>query len=197
MPGRTVSEAYSAFVTPLADALSCVLRAKITCTPGGWAVLDTPHTLFITGNQGDSYLRLDGCRLELFARIYYKLIEDSRDGYGRYRATTLGYDYSIRTTDGAAVLDFHWHPSANSHETRPHTHIGSSQLATDSVLSNKIHVLGSRMTFENVVRNVIALGAKPTSDDYNDLLAICEAPHLLHRTWHHDRESEVQPADTP
>ncbi|MFI7075622.1 hypothetical protein [Micromonospora sediminicola] len=95
--------------------------------------------------------------------MYYQIITDPREGYGPYRVTTRGYDYSVRQTDGAAVIDYHWHPVGLSHEKRPHLHLGSSQLRADAVLSNKQHILTGRLTFESVIRDLLGMGAAPVT----------------------------------
>jgi hypothetical protein len=39
LPGRTPREAVNAFVEPLKDIVSCVARAKINLSHGGWGVV--------------------------------------------------------------------------------------------------------------------------------------------------------------
>jgi hypothetical protein len=185
MPGNSPHAAFSAFLTPLKDALNCVVHPRIAFSPGGDAVLDRKHNLYLTGHLrvNDAFLRLPGTSLEFRARMFYMIITDDRPDYGPYRVTTRGYDYSVRQTDGAAVIDYHWHPVGLSHEKRPHLHLGSSQLRPDAVLSNKQHILSGRITLESVVRDIIGLGAVPRYPDYVDLLDLCETPHILHRSW--------------
>jgi hypothetical protein len=175
----------------LTDALKCVAVAKITTSPGGRAVLNRKHSLLITGDDNNGYLRLRGLPLEFRARMFYKLIKDPRPEYGPYRATTLAYDYSLQTTDGAAVLEHHWHPTGLSHEVRPHIHIGSAQLSPDAVLAKKQHLLTGRITFESVLRDLIGMGVESRYDDWAELLDLCEAPHILFRSWTNDYERET------
>jgi hypothetical protein len=193
MPGSTPRTAFSAFLTPLKDALNCVVHPRIAFSPGGDTVINQKHNLYLTGHLrvNDAFLRLPGTDLEFRARMFYLIIADDREDYGPFRVTTRGYDYSLRKTDGAAVIDYHWHPVGLSHEKRPHLHIGSSQLRPEAVLSNKHHILGGRMTLESVIRDLIGLGASPRHSDFADLLDLCEAPHLLHRSWTFDYEQET------
>jgi hypothetical protein len=193
MPGDRPHTAFSAFLTPLKDALNCVVHPRIAFSPGGDTLVGQKHNLYLTGHlrQNDAFLRLPGTNLEFRARMFYVIIADDRAGYGPFRVTTRGYDYSVRLTDGAAVLDYHWHPVGLSHEKRPHMHVGSSQLRPDAVLSNKQHILSGRITLESVVRDLIGLGASPRYSDYADLLDLCEAPHILHRSWTLDYEQET------
>lgn len=61
------------------------------------------HKLYITGTARDGYVYIGGPRsLEFRARILYEIIRDNRPGYGPYRITTRGYDYSICTSDKGA-----------------------------------------------------------------------------------------------
>ncbi|HET6484199.1 MAG TPA: hypothetical protein VFG35_29710 [Actinoplanes sp.] len=193
MPGDNPHAAFSAFLTPLKDALNCVVHPRIAFSPGGDTVLNRKHNLYLTGHLrvNDAFLRLRGTSLEFRARMFYMIITDDRDDYGPYRVTTRGYDYSVRQTDGAAVIDYHWHPVGLSHEKRPHLHLGSSQLRPDAVLSNKQHLSSGRITLESVVRDLIGLGSVPRYPDYGDLLDLCEAPHILYRSWTFDYESET------
>lgn len=184
MPGTTPYEAYQAFVTPLASALACVARAKIQPSAGGTAVLHKDHGLYLT-RQGDSdYLPLRGKpALELRGRMVYRLIEDPRPGYGPYRVTTRSYTYSLQLDTGEAVVDYHWHPDGNSHEKRPHMHLGSAQLKRGGVISSKHHIPTGRVTFESVIRSAVELGAKPLHDDWAQRLSTTEDLHMRHRSW--------------
>jgi hypothetical protein len=111
MPGRTPYEAYSAFVGPLADALSCVARVKALCSSGGKNALGVVHWLSFGGAGERDYVPLRGAvKLELRVVMRYQIITDERKGFGPYRITTRAYEYSLQQQDGQAVLDYHWHP---------------------------------------------------------------------------------------
>ena len=114
----------------------------------------------------------------------YRIITDDREGYGSYRVTTRGYAYSLQDSSGRGMLDYHWHPTGRSDETRPHLHVGSHQLTDDAVLTNKLHIPTGRVTLEDAVRAAIGLGAEPLVDDWDDRLTLSESPHKLYRSWH-------------
>ncbi|MCC3762630.1 hypothetical protein K3N28_06040 [Glycomyces sp. TRM65418] len=186
MPGRTPYDAYQAFSTPLATALATVSRAKIICSQGGKRDLGVVHHLYIGTRGGREYLPLsvnDRINLELRARMKYRIILSERPGAGKYRVTTCWYDYSIQLADGRAVLDFHWHPEGESHETSPHLHIGEAQLSQDAVLTSKQHIPTGRVTFESVVKRLIESGVEPLCDDWADKLDKSESLHKQHRSW--------------
>lgn len=199
MPGKTPPEAFSAFVDPLAEALKCIAVTKYRPSPGGQAVVDVEHSLQLTGDHENEYTRLKGLavvgdrttRLEFMARMRYKIIEDARPDYGRFRVTTRAYDYALQTADKSLVVAYHWHPSGSSHEVRPHLHLGSTQLTKDSVLTKKQHILTGRITLENAIETAIQLGAEPRFPDWREILEMCERPHLQWRTWNHDYELET------
>ncbi|GAB3796922.1 hypothetical protein GCM10027605_05750 [Micromonospora zhanjiangensis] len=184
MPGRSPYNAYSAFVTPLASALSCVARAKIVCTRGGNSQLGKVHLLLLGGVDEGAYVKLKGdVDLELRARMRYEIIEDDREGMGPYRVTTRWYEYSLQESGGQAVVEYHWHPGGLSHEDRPHVHLGTAQLRPNAVMTKKQHLLTGRVTFEQVIRQAIEYGVEPLCADWDDRLTAAETPHVLYRTW--------------
>ncbi|WP_141979690.1 hypothetical protein [Saccharothrix saharensis] len=181
MPGRTPSEAFDAFVDPLKEALSCLAHAKINVTHGGRTVVDEEHSLYL--NRATAVELKGPARLELGIRMRYKIIRDESLEKGPFRVTTLAYDYLLARKSGEAVLNFHWHPSGKSHNKQPHIHVGTNELANDSVLTNKIHVPTGRVSVEQVLRAAIELGVQPIIPDWADRLNKTEAPFLEHRTW--------------
>lgn len=185
MPGKSPYQAFSAFVEPLADALTCISQVRFEVSEGGKNVLGVNHALYLTGTKiNDGHARLKGePRLEFRARMFYEIIADDRRDYGPYRVTTRSYDYSLRTADCRGIIDYHWHPSGRSHEIRPHIHIGNAQLAEDAVLAKKDHILCGRVTLEEVIRNAIGQGAVPLIDKWDDRLTLSESPHKLFRSW--------------
>ncbi|WP_104529542.1 hypothetical protein [Blastococcus saxobsidens] len=115
--------------------------------------------------------------------MYWEVIEDDREGYGPFRVTTRGYDYSLVRGEATELWAIHWHPSGNSWERLPHVHLGDVLFADGAPVSSKSHLRTGRMTFENAVRWCIEFGGVPLHDDWDERLALAEAPHLLHRTW--------------
>jgi hypothetical protein len=197
MPGATPTEAFDAFVTPLVDALECVVApysVQVTTSSGGrYSPNAIEHGLYLTGLDLGcrGFVDLDG-DFRLRASWRYAFVEAPKAGACMIRITTCGYDYSVQRCDGTKVLDYHWHPTGLSHEKRPHVHIASSQLRADSVISNKQHMLTGRISFETVIRTLIdGLGVPPRQSDWSDLLDICEKPHLEHRSWSADAIQET------
>ncbi|MBI1757964.1 MAG: hypothetical protein HYR62_01830 [Actinobacteria bacterium] len=186
MPGRTPYQAFEAFVAPLETALCCIATVKFQCSAGGKAEVlpvdgAADHQLFV---NNDTYIELRGpSKLTLKVRMRYKIIEDSRESYGPYRVTTKAYIYSLQDSGGQAMLDYHWHPTGQSDEVRPHLHLGATQLTEGAVLSRKTHVLTGRVTLEDVIRMAIRLGATPVVPNWEDRLTSTESPHKLYRSW--------------
>jgi hypothetical protein len=123
--------------------------------------------------------------------MFYRIIRDERPDFGPYRVTTAGYDYSVQTADGTAVIDYHWHPVGLSHEVRPHVHLAAAQLRPDAVLANAHRLMTGRITFESVLRDLIGMGVRARYDDWANILDVCEAPHVLFRSWNQDYERET------
>ncbi|MCW2675188.1 MAG: hypothetical protein JWR70_228 [Modestobacter sp.] len=59
-------------------------------------------------------------------------------------------------------------------------------LAKGAPVTSKTHLVTGRMTFENAVRWAVEFGAVPMHDNWEDRLALAEAPHILHRSWSGD-----------
>jgi hypothetical protein len=51
LPGRNPREAVDAFLEPLRDTISCLARAKITLSPGGWGEPGKVHGLTVNDDQ--------------------------------------------------------------------------------------------------------------------------------------------------
>jgi len=81
LPGRDPREAVDAFLEPLRDTLSCIARAKITLSPGGWGETGRVHALTVNYDQP---IKLK-CRPGLMLRVgmLYELVRTrptGRDG---------------------------------------------------------------------------------------------------------------------
>lgn len=147
-------------------------------------MLGQEHYWTFAGEDGYIDLRGGRARLQLSGRMRYMIIEDNRHDYGPYRVTTRGYLYSLCTRDGQALVNYHWHPSGNSHVKTPHLHIGSAQLDQDAVISSAHHLPTGRITFEEIIRTAIKeFEVEPFSDRWRDILDLCETPHRLYRSW--------------
>ncbi len=192
MPGRSPADAFSAFIAPLKNALKCIALTHVETTKGGRDQIDVTHGLYLTGRQNEGFLSLKGpAKLEFMGRMMYAIIKDDRPGKGPFRVTTRGYGYTLRKSTKEVIIDYHWHPTGNSDEVRPHIHLGASQLRPDAVITNKQHVLTGRTTFEQAIANAIQMGAEPLRPDWEAVLAATERPHLEHRTWNLDYEAET------
>lgn len=162
--------------------MACVAKTKISVTPGGRDKPDQEHALYLGLGRP---VRLEGPnRLELDLRLRYKIIQDDRRDMGPFRVTTLSYQHTLSTSSGEEIVSYQWHPVGQSHETRPHMHVGVSQLSRSAVLTNKAHVMTGRTSVEQVIRTAIELGAAPRCDDWSDRLDDLEAQFVRHRSWH-------------
>lgn len=183
MPGRTPQEAFKAFVEPLQAGISCIAQAKVCASKGGKDALGTLHSLYLTGSPR-RYVPLSGVPLEFCGFMEYELIETGGKGDDRYRVTTKGYGYSIRTLQGERLVSWHWHPDGLSHETRPHMHLEEGLIGKSDHTNSKKHLIDERVTFETVVRNIIEFfGARPLVTDWDRRLHDSEDVHKMFRSW--------------
>jgi hypothetical protein len=180
LPGRNPREAADAFLDPLKDAVSCVARAKITLSAGGWAKTGKVHGLTINDDQP---IKLK-CRPALRLRIgmLYEIVRTDEPERQPWRVSTRGYAYEMQTESGELVWSYHWHPSSTV--SNPHAHLGHTQLAEDAVLSQKTHHPTGRVSLESVIRACITeYGVAALRDDWDKTLALREGDFQLYRTW--------------
>ncbi|MCA1672925.1 MAG: hypothetical protein LC799_12265 [Actinobacteria bacterium] len=191
MPGATPAEAVREFIAPLQAALGCVARGKISHTSGGGNPKPGQQHQWSLNDGGGARLRrradfpMPG-QLELHASMYWRVIKDEREGYGPYRVTTTGYDYSLVIGDDVELWAMHWHGQGRSHEIKPHLHLGDTILSDRAPVTSRSHLRTGRMTFETAIRWAITWGAVPLHDDWEDRLVLAETPHLLFRSWSTD-----------
>jgi hypothetical protein len=168
-------------VKPLERAVACVARTKLIVSPRGHNV-GTSYTLFLPAGDPVELQGKSGLLLEVGLR--YEIVEDTNIDDGPYRVTTSWYQHSLSKADGAEIIGYHWHPNGRSHETRPHVHIGSSQLRSESILGKKSHVMTGRCSVEQVIRTAIQLGAIPDCADWSERLDQGHDIFVKYRSWH-------------
>jgi hypothetical protein len=179
LPGRTPKEAVDGFLGPLKDTLSCIARAKFTLSEGGYNTPGRIHALALNKNEP---IKLRGPKFLFKLQMSYEIIPVDETGREPWRVTTHAYNYEVQTSNGQAVVSFHWHPQGKVQD--PHIHVGNTQLAADAVLTNKLHIATSRVSLESVIRTCIAeLGVDPLRDDWDKVLSLREADFQTHRKW--------------
>ncbi|EJZ14981.1 hypothetical protein MFORT_06762 [Mycolicibacterium fortuitum subsp. fortuitum DSM 46621 = ATCC 6841 = JCM 6387] len=114
----------------------------------------------------------------LNARQHFRLIDNENSILGstseKYRVTTLSYLYSLQLDSGDAI-DWHWHPTGNADERRPHMHVSFAPGA---------HLPCPRHTFEEVVEACIEmLGGNAACEDWRERLDTSRDLHNEHRSW--------------
>jgi hypothetical protein len=203
MPGRTPYEAVESFLAPLRAALGCVARAKITTSRGGVSPkVGETHQWSINNGGGVELRRASTAgsgrargKLELFASMWWCVIEDADNG--PLRVSTRGYGYSL-VLDDEELWAMQWQPDGPSPEKKPHLHLGPSLLAASAPITSKAHLRTGRMTFETAIRWCIEFGAEPRYADWNNRLTLAEGPHLLYRSWHQEPPASIMsPPDAP
>ena len=179
MPGRTPKEAVDAFLDPLKDTLSCIAHAKFTLSEGGYNTPGRIHSLTLNRNEP---IKLKGPRFLFKLQMAYEIIPVAEVGREPWRVTTHAYNYEVQTSNGQAMVSFHWHPQGKVRA--PHIHLGTAQLAPDAVLTNKHHIGTARLSLENVIRTCIAeWSVEPLRDDWEKVLELNEANFQTYRKW--------------
>ena len=180
MPGRNPREAVEAFLEPLRDSVSCIARAKITLSPGGWAETGRTHSLVLNEDQP---IKLKGQpALMLRVGMLYEIVRTTEADRPPWRVSARGYAYEMQTSSGELVWSYHWHPSQRV--PNPHSHLGRTQLAEDAVLYQKAHNPTGRVSLESVIRACITeYGAAPMKDDWDKTLTLREGDFQIWRTW--------------
>ena len=172
MPGRTVYDAYRAFIDPIEAAVACLGQAKVVPSPGGMSNPNGDHSWNL-GVIGGGMVFTNGYCFRAGMAYRYLAID------GGYRVTTLSYTYSLLKA-GHELWAMHWHPDGVSDETRAHLHLNLEQ-GPDA----KQHLPSGRMTFEDAVEWVIRSGVSPArEEDWQQILAQSKEVHVTHRTWH-------------
>lgn len=175
MPGRTSAEAIRVYLEPLQRAVSCL--------PGSGKIVARTTKINKVGDEGAWILNGDeGLPISslgvLQARQNFRLVETDRSRFGaevgRFRITTLSYIYGLRLESGASI-DWHWHPTGNSDEQRPHMHVHFGGSA---------HLPCARHTFEDVIESCIELNnGIAACKDWRERLDASRADHVEHRSW--------------
>lgn len=174
MPGRTPPEAIDAYLEPIQRAVSCL--------PGSGKIVTAKRPRSV--NQEGAWLlnNTDGLYIRglgtLHAQQHFRLIETDRSRFGpdigKFRVTTLSYLYGLEL-DSGNVIDWHWHPTGNGDEQRPHMHVSFAPRA---------HLPCSRHTFEEVVEACIEIaGGNAACSDWRERLDMSRDLHNAHRSW--------------
>lgn len=173
MPGRTPSEAFSAFVDPLREALSCLAAAKITTGPKS----HEPFGVRVWSLNLDRGVVLrDGWHFE--AEMHYEIIPADAPA-PPWRVTTRAYRYKVSHCDKDLVR-MHWHPSGKSPFTTPHFHI---PMLSGGTGGESGHLPIGRVSFEDAVQWVIVMSGQHARADWQEVLDRTRSVHVEHRTW--------------
>jgi hypothetical protein len=178
MPGRTLPEAYEAFIDPIRSALGLLGAMKVTQSRGAWHDSGGEHSWTINGGEGHAL----GRGLALHAAMMFTYRQDPNIGNGPWRVSTRAYEYKI-TMSGSEILVWHWQPASRGPKY-PHLHVGSAALGDRSPLDAKHHVPTSRVAIEQVVRMIIGeFEAVPGRADWSEQLDDYETRFRTYSSW--------------
>lgn len=177
MAGNSPREAFDSFVAPLAMAVSCLGRAKITTSPGGRDRPGPTHSWSLNGERGLACK--GGYHLE--AQMHYAIVRDATPDRGPWRISTRAYRYRVAVT-GTDVFRIHWHPWGRSDYHDPHIHANFVVTGRAPTTLNE-HFPTGRLTFEDAIEWAVGIGVSPVRSDWLEVLAEAKAVHVAHRSW--------------
>jgi hypothetical protein len=175
LPGRTPNEAVESYTSPIQESLGCILQGRLTRGSDPASPEPAIHFLSLNFNQPTP---LNGFP-ELFLRFLqnYQVIDTGEPGRRRYKVVTLGYQYSLETTDRRELLIYQWDPRGTGGTTRPHLHVGRRLLQERIVVGErryelpKFHIPTGRVAIEDVVRFAITeMDVTPRRTDWETVL---------------------------
>ncbi len=172
MPGRTAEAAVAGYLQPIRQALGC-LDAVATVVRTGGRALGQEGSWVANGAGGVLIPRVGSLRLMQTFRVVEVDPEKHDAPKGHLRVTTLSYNYKMEDGDHHWLWMMHWHPSGSSSFVQPHLHLKG----------HPGHRPTSRFTVEDAVRWAHEDGAPMRKQDWQNVLALTEGPHLLYRTW--------------
>ncbi len=152
------------------DALRVLMQAAVSCvTPRVVTMAPVPPAADLAIRDR---LLAAGGPANLTLRFRYLLDHDpTRDRRARWQVRTAGYDYRLDGADGREILAYHWHPAGQSHEQRPHLHIGAGFGAIQPAWQ-KAHLLTGALSPAVVLELCIAtLGVPPRRPDWSVVFA--------------------------
>ena len=186
LPGDSPQEARKVFISELADALSMLgdigyLHIGASCPLEQIQSVDFEPVVC----ESNTY----PAGLEAHCSYEFAVIENKRnpaDGY--YRCTTKKYILTIfDPSTSQRLIAFHWHP-LDSGDSGSHMHIGKNVMPQ----ANTLHIQTPRTTIEQFVGYCVdAFGAKPTDNDWRELLHLTESQHVEFRSWGNRNESKT------
>lgn len=105
------------------------------------------------------------------------------DHRGPWKVNTVGYWYSLETSEERELLAYHWHPGATPELTFPHLHIGhAAQVAYAPI--TEAHLPTGHVVLEDVLRLAIAhFGVKPQRADWRQVLDETQGAYDDVRGW--------------
>jgi len=181
VPGRTPHEAVERYLEPIRDVLGCLAAVTHIARTGGHA-LHQNGAWVVNGGSGVILPHVG----VLQARQQFRVVEcdparhDTTEG--KYRITTLAYDYELDDQERRPLWKMHWHPTGMSDTKYPHLHLPGQPG----------HRATPRMLVEHAVRWARNDGAMMRREDWADVLTLTEAEHVLYRSW---SSTPTPPAD--
>lgn len=148
------------------------------------------HTALLNAGVPVAVKFVDRTKVLLEASIQFTVIQREEDKFGnrvsareRYKVSTRGYMYKIMYEDESEIISYHWHPEAKGEVKYPHEHLGSALLKDEGLLKKKTHLRTGRMAFEDVLLNLLEMGAVPLNLSWQTILEKNRAAFEKWKSW--------------
>ena len=144
MAGRNPNEAVANFLEPLADAIGCFAKGRLS------ANVRTPYSEGVCHFNRANDVSLRGTTgIVVSFSMRYQVVEDTDPVRGPWKVTTTGWMYTLRN-EGGELYEYHWHPISSSHVLTPHVHVGGQDR----------HIPTGRVMVEDVLELAREMGAE-------------------------------------
>jgi hypothetical protein len=181
VPGKTPSEAFDAYATPIRAVLGCISREFLLkrTIPKSEDESGALLQRFLFANNP---VRLRDSGLVFYFSQYFRIVRNGPE----CRVKTEAYTYEIEDEESRHELfAFHWEPAApNSKIAIPHMHVGFAVRDSGLRVDNKAHIPTGRVAVEDVVSFLILeLGVAPLHPGWNRTVEDKRAAFMANKTW--------------
>jgi hypothetical protein len=185
MPGKSPHGAIEAFLEPLRASSSCLTKSQWIYTSPKGKPSGGLYTATLNGGDPVPIRCITGPKLWFEASIQFTVVERVVNKLGarvgaseRFKVSTRRYMYTISSPDEAEMMAYHWHPEAKGDVTFPHQHITGD--GGGEGFNRKLHLRTGRMSFEDVLFNLIEMGAVPINLNFG---AVLERNRSVFEQW--------------
>ena len=153
MAGRNAVAAVKAFTGPIQRALTCFAHGRVSVDS-----YDPESEGILQFNRADDVALNGPGEISLSVAMRYRIVKTrSLASPGKpWKVSTTGWIYALKA-GGAAVADFHWHPTITPQIPFPHVHASSDR--------ERRHLPTGRVLIEDLLTLAVECGAQPAEPE--------------------------------